>query len=373
MKIKNDYIKIIQGEKELTLKNYIYDDYLKLFSISQIYDIIDSPIAELVNTKNEQKTLDMVYIKFDEPLENYKNATKTEFDIYFDANNINKTTTQNSAEIYYQYKLDNIENYIGRKITALGFTNVQSEILACIDVSNYNLRINQTEKFVILRKDIFSSDAECVGYDYPIHLVPQQNFRTYWINYTSENPQKIDYKEPLAILYSVGYGTQKGIMDIENVLQPQGVETILNVHVISPLEYGVTLKIDSSPKQYLGTNKFLSNSKYPIQESVSREQFLTSYNHPQSNKYPLKGSYRYLMMKYRLFYIEYRDGVYQTILLNKYYTMNIPINKTTGIFELREIIERESIIPQPKNYLITEDNNIIITEDGEYIIKEGGN
>lgn len=328
MIIKNDFVKI-KTDKAVILHNYIYDEYLKAFSQSQYVTDIS-----LLNDLNSKKTLEIVYIKFDTKLVDYKKAQKSDFDLSICMDSMQKETNSKSINAYYNYsmQLSDIKRYKNKKITALGFGNYE-DVLACVDTSNYSIYVADNEKMEIIRKDIFSSDIECVGYDYPVHLAPQRN-------YTTSNACK--YNEPLALLYSAGLGFSKGVIEEEKIIEEHPIFNMLNINQISDTEFGINLKRDAELNIYPNINFFGAMGKMPTAFFVEHEIF-PNQNICTGNKQPLPGNYQYIILKYQLYHFDNSKG--GDIVMekeNKFYTMNIPLQNKKGLFELRTKIERRN-------------------------------
>ncbi len=85
MKFENKYIKIKNKRQEITVHNYIYDEYLSLFSKAQylLFDIDESDPLTInrLYTTNCDKNFEYCYIKFDNELTDVKNAGMEDFDI----------------------------------------------------------------------------------------------------------------------------------------------------------------------------------------------------------------------------------------------------------------------------------------------------
>lgn len=87
--------------------------------------------------------------------------------------------------LYADGTLANLGAFNGRKITAIGFSNNwigggnyqnAKKVLAVLDTSNYDFRINSSEVLDITRVDSLSSDSQCFTklneIKGPIHLAP---------------------------------------------------------------------------------------------------------------------------------------------------------------------------------------------------------
>lgn len=253
---KNEYVKIQTGKKEYTLRNYMYDSYLRLFSEFQYnYREIDNIHGgDLINT-----CLQNCVIKFDTPLKDYKNATYGEFDIRIGTRQIEIIGNECSVSSLYNYNSNTgayeINNlllsdtidllpYNGKKITAIGFVannrtfgySLDRTLYACVDTSNYSILFNASRGISISRKDVMSSNAVCDGYDYPLHLSPVQKERYN----QEENSSNLK-----SILYSVGFGNLRGKMDLEFVIGRE-----VEIQKLNSFSYGVVMRNPTSVPLY---------------------------------------------------------------------------------------------------------------------------
>lgn len=180
MRIKNEEIKVNIGNKQYIFHNLILDAYLKKFMNYQIANIEDS------RGMAYNRELDYVLLKFDTTLEYNEQSEihNTDFDIclIYDAKKRTQIISKNVIVIDYIYKNEEaniivvdystgnssvLANYIGKKITAVGFnthfipTNPSIlPVCSIIDTSNYNLYITDGQTLSFARKDYISSDAE---------------------------------------------------------------------------------------------------------------------------------------------------------------------------------------------------------------------
>lgn len=328
MKVKNEYVKIKTENNEIVLHNYIYDSYLELFSKGQY--LIDRDIYS-------NKFLGNCYLRLEEPLEDYKNAKIDDFQVKIEYDQYNITGNENKVDITYIYKL--VEEAQSRqieprkenqKVTAIGFgSNFGDEIYACIDTSNYTLYYNDYENFIITRKDTFSSEALCDGYEYPVHLIPSTEY---------EKTRIQDYKRPLAVLYSVGYGTQRG-----KIQNRRFIHNDFDVEQISNTEYCINFKIEENKNIYPQINRYAGNNKYP-RKFYARKEILPNIDiYPSNKKFPLASNIKYLIYEFQLYYIDFSKGGFdgEIIKTDNFYTMSYPLKKTTGLFKLKNKIERK--------------------------------
>lgn len=245
MIVKNEYVKVKTGKKEYTLRNYIYDSYLSLFSEYQYnYREVDN----IHGGDFRSTSLINCVIKFDTPLENYKEASYQDFDIRINTTRIDVVGNESEVSTVYNYnsnvgayETDNIvlpnkidlSKYNGRKVTAIGFVAdnrpyyvLQRTLYACIDTSSYSMSFDSSRGIAISRKDIISSNAKCDGYKYPLHLAPVRE------EYSNETASELK-----SILYSVGFGNIRGRIAEEFV-----IGTNAEVKKIDDFSYGVIMK-----------------------------------------------------------------------------------------------------------------------------------
>lgn len=338
MKVKNEYVKIKSGKKEYTLKNYIYDSYLKLFSDCQkeLYDY-DYGITEIDKTK-----LVTCHIKFDEPLEDYRNANISDFDIEIPLKQYSLTGNEKGTSTIYEYSslMINYANpidltpYDGKKITAIGFGGVTRyidvtpilELYACVDTSYYSIYVNKEQGIEISRKDTIQSNAVCDGYQYPLHLAPVLE------RFSEEDDEHHGAVARIRpILYSVGFGTMRGKISQEWIIGEDAV-----IQTIDDFSYGVAMKNPTGIAIHPSNSMHPSSSRYPIQPEYKKTLYPNANIHPSSNKYPMKSGYNYIIFKYRLYY---SLSQFETIYLDEYYTMSYGYSPK-GIFIATNKIER---------------------------------
>lgn len=336
MKVKNEYVKIKSGKKEYTLKNYIYDSYLKLFSNRQ-KSIYEFPGI----TETDETKLDACHIKFDEPLEDYRNADILDFDLQIPLKQYSLTGNEKGTSTIYEYSslMINYANpidltpYDGKKITAIGFSGVTRyhdvyafrKLYACLDTSYYSIYVNKEQGIEVSRKDTIQSNALCDGYQYPLHLAPVlERFS----EPDDEHHGNIGRIRP--ILYSVGFGSMRGKMAEEWIIGQDA-----EIQTIDDFKYGVAMKNPISVPLYPSNISYPSNSLYPIQPEFKETIHPQENRFPSNSMYPIKAGYNYIIFKYRLYYNTLGDIIY----LDEYYTMSYPYNPK-GIFIATNKIER---------------------------------
>jgi len=314
MKIKNDYIKISIGKRNYEFKNMILDTYLRYMA----------EIQENFNNQYWQSPfLAKCFIKFDRKLEFDETSilSQYDFDLELEMKNNYLNTSTNKNEVQYVYMLDNnISNYIGRKITAIGFFDENGDVCyACLDLYDYRMSIKSNETVAILRKDTLSTEATFTPSSskvkYPVHLSPltmewyEANPKT-----TEDYPYYGGYVS--ARLESVGLGTNKTQMQKEVIL-------------------------DNNNTEYFG-NKIIFRGIFSNENLLGLLQ--PSFVYPSNNLYPTdtENSFTYVFLKYKLYYNIYdRQGSinYQHVDSGEWYTLSIPF-KATGNFDYAISYER---------------------------------
>lgn len=341
MKIKNEYIKIKQGDKEITLNNYIYDDYLSLFSTTQ-YD--NGQDAEDLYYKQQEKEFYNCFVRFDEPLEDITNAQITDFEVFGYRTKTNFIKIKNGVSVIYNYffnafydiynpdELINKEEYYNRKITALGFGR-NGKIYACLDVSNYEIYVLEDENLAITRKDNILSEANCYEYDFPVHLSPLGDFENALYNETS-----LEFENKYAKLYSVGFAKTAGVMSEEYIIGQD-----IDIKVIDDTKFSFNLKKGEDISLYPRNDLYTGNDIYPLPLYVQHEFYPQNDLYASNDLYPSDSNYKYIVYKFRLYTIHWlgsniSDGL-EIQELDEYYTMFLE-NTTKGLFEIITKIER---------------------------------
>lgn len=301
---RNKLIKMNVNNVEYTFKNFMMDEYLKMFVDYQMG-------RESVSLQYIAKTMPYVYLKIEEPIAYevtpQSEITPNDFDVSIFRTNYLQIGNKNSVEINYQYDLEQVFTYRGettdnkeliknKKIYALGF-GTGARILAYVDISAYNISVQDVGTFSITRQDLFTSDAVCVGADLPIHIAPAG--QPIYDLYGKRHDSYYSY------LYSVGLGYNKGILANEYII---GTDITLN----RKDDFTYSINVDVGDKN--------AKEKLPHIKQFAR-----------SNLYPATQSFKYLIYKYKMY-----NSSGET---DKYYTMNYEI-KDYGNVEVKTILER---------------------------------
>lgn len=294
MKIKNDYIKVISPSKKIKIYNTILQPYIDAIRIRisiKDYNVFENSF--MINT---------IFLKFDEKLTFDMNSilNYSDFDI-FDNNKLTSDYIELGSNYslirrifsvekdywkrYNEGQLEQISDfseYIGRKITAIGFGNIYTEtketnIFACVDTSNYNIYFDKN--MIFSRQDTIKSDQIFTGFE-------MKGYLGLFLGYT---------RPPLVKSIGIGYSYDKMDYETTNFEIVQGTNT-------------VTFKtINNAEKEGLFPRKNL---------------------YPSINLYPNTQTARYFIIKYG------------SEKVDKYYYVATPINNKTGDLELTITIER---------------------------------
>lgn len=333
MKIKNDLVSIKIGKKHYDFNNLILDEYLKVFAKSQLN-------KSEVNTILNDKELEYLLIKFDEPIQNINGEMvlkNEDFDIVLIFSSSMSEIVSNSKIIaQYTYEIGNstiirdysegdsgrhhpIEEYAGRKITALGFNTywttsnfIDNPVKAILDTTNYNIYLQEKQDFTVTRKDIISTDAlfysntnKVLG---PLHAMPMPNKAVIEPNilYKSDGMASVAGQDAsYGIICSIGLSSYIDRIDKEFIIG-KDVEITQN---------GTELNIE-------GIENYWVNEKllYP-----------TSNLYPGPSLYPIKANYKYVIIKYKIWQ-NILSGTYENQIntmtdTGYFYHQAIPIDK----------------------------------------------
>lgn len=340
MKIRNEFIKIKQGKREITLKNFIYDDYLSLFSTTQ-YD--NGEDINALYEKQQEKEFYNCFVRFDDELEDITDAILTDFDIYC-IGNVNLKKQKNKTETTYNFNvgggydinnpgsLINISDYYGKKITAIGFGR-NEKIYACLDMSNYEIYIIENETLKITRKDIINTEAIAFGNDFPVHLSPVGDYGN-----EIYNPISMEYERKYAKLYSVGFAKTMGVMSEEFIIGDD-----IDIKIIDDTSFSFNFKKGEDISIYPNNNFYAGNNIYPLPLYVAHETYPNLDLFPDNNLFPTDSNYKYVIYKFRKYIIHwigqnFNDGL-ELQELDEFYEMYLE-NNTKGLFEIITKIER---------------------------------
>ena len=306
MQVKNKYIKIKIGNKEIDFNNLILDTYLRRMVEAQ--SSFDSEFWQ-------SPFFNYCFVKFDDKLD-FDETTilhPADFDDFFQTPRTKIEHTTNEVEAKYKYSgLMHTSQSSNKKITALGFfesRNQDAVCYACLDLSNYGLYYKSGEKLTIVRVDSLSTKATFTNnnniFNYPLHLLPHPTGNA------------IIYS---AYLSSIGLGTNKSEMRKE-------------------------IELDEN-------NTIYFDNKIIFHDILSNENILDilepSFKYPYNRLYPTDtaNNFTYLFLKFKIYYNKYTypEGdygpkVWEHIDTGYWYTLSVPIN-VTGDFNYAIAYER---------------------------------
>lgn len=330
MKIQNKYVDIKLGKKSVRKHNFFLDSYLEKFSKCQ-YDYYHFYNKNL-NSK--------VYIKLDTPLNNVDYTTElaeSDFEMYIpkgrlqtirNSNNLSAIYTFSNDVSYYLYEEGVWTEYQdrtlldGRRITAISF-----DLQTFLDTRDYNLVFNGDEVLNISREDLIVTDAIYRGNDeFPYHL----DVETKMIDDPIYQNSSYNVKTRL---YSVGLGYNIGEMQEEYIIGADVTDVEVNVEDDFTYNFVITKAVDSGI--YPG-NLYPSSSLQPKSFRIKTSLYPSTNLYSGSNLYPKAGDYKYIIMKYKNYYIN--RGM-ETVELDETYTVSFYTDKS-GVLTVRDKIER---------------------------------
>ena len=197
MKVKNKEIGIKIGKKELKFTNMILDTYLDLFADSFI--------------SFESKDLTYCLVNFTHINNINETSKEMEYDLVLEAD-FNKnieilSPTSITNKYFYKNPIagQDWNNYKGYRIQNIGFARLNSQgngysLYAYLDVSNYNIIVQDEQPIIISRIDQITSDMDLwvnnSEIKAPYHLTMRGMLNLKGYEYESITPK----------LYSVGFG-----------------------------------------------------------------------------------------------------------------------------------------------------------------------
>jgi hypothetical protein len=339
MLVKNEYVTINTGKKSVSKHNYFLNDYLIYYCKGQLYDY---------TMLNLEKFFDMVFIKLDEPLEDPTRSgsvSYADFDLLLKKPATIQTGTNNQVSIIYNFN-DDVFYYdrsgfgfepesdksliAGRKITALSF-----DLKTFLDVSAHNIYIEEDTTLSISRKDTFTSDAICVGYDFPYHLAPKLDDYTY-----TDGGADIKTKI-VAYIYSVGLGSIKGQMEEEYIIGDSAkITNIVEDEEHDIYSFDFAINKGGRTEIYPNGSLYPATTIHPLLITYKTSLYPNTELYCGSGLYPTKADYKYIMIKYRLGYIKYYGGSFDEIVdIDKEYVMNY-YSSRDGLLTVTTKIER---------------------------------
>lgn len=333
MKIKNEYVIINNGKKQIKLHNTILNTYIEKIISNQ-----------LTTDTEERATLSMIYmyLKFDEPLifDNTTNLQENDFDLRISRYTYNEDVSPKQIIINNFYKADSssysiyeistsqfiedLSNYIGRKITAIGFggeLSGEALLYACVDTYNYNIYLETFDEVLsVIRRDILSTDTIFYSPNKknkgPIHL---SDGKCHYDN------GDLDY-QLVGILDSIGLGLNTYKMDVVVSLIPY------NEHV--EIEDNILKILDELTIEYYSDGLFPLLDLYPSTDlypaRIIREPLYPSNSiYPEIDLYMLESPFQYVQLKYKIYKLDIQNETIEDT--GDYYLLSTKIQQKKKI------------------------------------------
>lgn len=342
MKIKNDEIIIKNGKRTYELKNTILNNYLTRFVLRQM--------NTNYNTADKQTAINVCLLKFETPIQfdETSEITNNMFDLgtlyvpeLASETNVNATqiisgvTAQikydfifSPQQLYTDYNIGRdgyfLSDYYNKKVTAIGFSGSgenQDKVLAIIDVSNYNIYLQENEVLTVTRKDTVKSDSLFWSNDNEkvpgaFHLAPfggEQVINQPTIYNSNRSAWHSFYDYAYGIIHSVGVSNR--------------IDKIEKEYVI-----GTDIQMEQD-----GGNLLIKN----IQNNSSVARTFLSRFLPF---YPTRSDYKYYIIKYKVWQ-KVHSGTYNNVIETNtetkyFYHVAVPINGRTGNIDLKISYER---------------------------------
>lgn len=303
-KIKNLYIALKVDNREYKFKNLILDKMLCLYANS-----LDPNLrVEFVQTSMERCVIsfnpitDITHDRIFQENEFNINLSLTRRNTIINSNKINTTSVFASEGGYITDistgKVSSLSNYVGEKICVLGFRN--SDISAVLDVSNYDIYIQEGEEITITRVDVVSTDNIFTNisnedvYDKlkgPVHLCPNRSCEGILpeVILTSSNGTRQTKIKRDAEARLVSYGLSNTTNNIE-------------------LEYDINNNYIINNNIFSINNIWLPAGLYP-----------SSTLYPSPHLFPDKPKFKYLILKFKL-YQKIPVGTYESYIEEEQFT-----------------------------------------------------
>lgn len=341
MKIKNDYIIINKGKKQIKLHNLILNKYIEQIIANQM-----ETDAEL----RHSLLMSEIYIKFDNELSFDATSilSESDFDLKAHYYTMNDDITPTQAVFNYFYKTDStpynvfdislqqfisdLSAYFGKKITAIGFGEIFQNtdiIYACVDTSKYNIYLEaEDEIFSVARRDILSTDmlfyCSNKAIKGSLHLCNGQ--------FHYDNSRFMDFTY-IAVLESIGLSTTIFNMDIETKLTPYN--THLDLTELNKIKIN-----DEFTIEYKSDGLFPASDLYPALDlypaRIIEEPLYPSLDiYPGEEQYMVAVPYQYMQLKYQIYKMDTIEGT---------------ITRTNDFYLLSKRIENNQKIKMNINY-----------------------
>lgn len=334
MKIKNESVTIRIGNKEKAFHNLILDSYIDLFADSFL--------------SFKKKMLTYCFIKFDTTQQINEESTTMDYDTILETNfyKTSETYTENTIINSYTYDTavvgySEISEFQGHQITGIGFgdynTDKQQYVLyAFLDVSKYQIIVQEGQEVVISRKDKITSDllfySPFSTVKYPVHLTMRGILDLIGM----------EYNEVFSELYSVAFGTLYNKIDTEEIPVAEldfKKEDLGTVSLVGAQDYAIYPNIDLFPSSELFPGRSSEGLKKLEIPDRGEGQYPSSLLFPSTELYPKQSSPKYVIYKFKL-YIRRWEGEKEIVEDTGYYYYQAQAIDGTGVIKLTIKYER---------------------------------
>ncbi len=263
MKVKNEYVEISSGQRNIKIQNTILDTYLK-------------EIPKIQFQREEVPTdisLSQIYFKFDTDIDVKPDMIVKTSDFDYSSSHTTRSSSHKGSTIVvdYTYLLEDLSIHIGKKITAIGFGFISGsgyKVGAIVDTRNYNIYIDKKNEIKVSRRDIFSTDGIFYGsnVDGIMHMFPLM---------TSGWRANTDYK--WGVLKSVGLG-----ISTNKIVEEYEFNNYNNELTIKDFGFDIDREFTI---EHLNEGLFPEQSIYPSEE-IYPERIIRKPIYPDINIYP---------------------------------------------------------------------------------------
>lgn len=326
MKIKNESVTIKIGNKEKSFNNLILNSYLDLFADSFL--------------SFKKKMLTYCFVKFDTTQQINQESTSMDYDTILETNFYKTKETYSENNIINDYIYDvpvidekDITEFAGHQITGIGFGDYDYKenkyvLYAFLDVSKYQIIVQEGQEVIISRKDKIMSDllfySPFSSVNYPVHLTMRGILEL----------KGMEYDEVYSQLYSVAFGTLYNKIDTEEIPAEEldfKKEDLGTVSLIGAQNYAVYPNTDLFPSPDLHPGRSSEGLKKLEIPDRGEGQYPASLLFPSTELYPKQSSPKYVIYKFKLYRRRYEGELEIVEDTGLYYYQSQAIDGTGAI------------------------------------------
>lgn len=333
MKIKNESVTIKIGNKERVFKNLILNNYLDLYAESFV--------------SFKQKWLPDCFIKFQDTQYIDEDSTTMDYDVILEANfkDMQQIFTENNVTNKYMYYTElsisaSIQDFKEKPITGLGFgkfdhATQKATIYAFLDISNYNIIIQDGQEIVISRTDKIITDLQFYSpfseVTFPVHLT---------MNGISQITG-MEYDTIYSKLYSIGTGTLYNQINNEVLVEDLDFKKIGTglVGIEGAKDYAIYPSSTTYPNFTLYPGRTAEDlAKLEIIDN-GEGLYPSPYLYPNLTTYPKLATDKWVIYKFKL-YKQLYSGEQEIIQDTGLYYYQVQKTDLTGNIKLEIKYER---------------------------------